>query len=80
MKHTPTHCIVILRTSDYAVQVRCEVYNRAPGTALAMGRPRYMIEEGKEEVMTTGVFEHAPSLFASNRLAARVCFGGLQLD
>ena len=80
MKHTPTHCTVFLQTSDHAVQGRCEAYKRATGTALAMGRPRYMIEEGQEEVVTTGKFEHALSLFASNRLAARVCFEGLQLD
>ena len=80
MKHTPMHCIVLLRTSVYAIQVRCEVHKRATGTARAMGRPRCMKEEGKEELKTSGGFEHALSLFVSNRLGARVCFGGLQLD
>ena len=53
---------------------------QAPGTALAMGRPRCTIEQGREEVATTEGVEHAPLLFASNRSAARVCFGGLRQD
>ena len=60
MKHTPMHYIVSLETSGYAIQGCCEVNKQVTGSALAMGRPRYMIEEGKKELMTTGGAEPVP--------------------
>jgi len=78
--HTPMHCILFLKTIDRPVRVHCEPYNPATGTALAMGRPRCMTEQGKEAVATNEGLEHAPTLLASNRLAARVYFGGLRQD